>query len=293
MRRRDDPAWTTAELQSARQLGRDVGRAVAHARLFERESRLRTDLEDLDRYKSALIGTICHELRTPLTSISGHAQLVDELLEREAPRSREALERNVARMVTLVDDLLVLAQVGDPRQEVVPQPVDLLRTLHDALDPVQVTADARRVTVEAPAAPPAVGAGVTATGAPGGDGTAYVVAGDPVELERALVNLVGNAVKYSDDGGRVTLSLARREGPDGPVVVFTCTDRGIGIAPADQEQLFTEFFRSGDPAARARPGTGLGLAIVARIAERHGGRVSVRSRLGEGSTFELELPAAP
>lgn len=291
MRRVDDPAWTIAELESARQLGRDVGRAIAHARSFERESGLRAELEDLDRYKSALIGTICHELRAPLTAISGHTQLVDELLAREAPRSREALERNVARMVTLVDDLLVLAQVGDPRQEVALQPVDLLRTLHDALDCVLVTADARGIAVEAPPAP-ASGTHPPGTGAPGGDGTAYVVAGDPVELERALVNLVGNAVKYSDDGGRVTLSLTRREAADRALVTFTCTDRGIGIAPADQERLFTEFFRSGDPAARARPGTGLGLAIVARIAARHGGRVVVRSRLGEGSTFELELPAA-
>ena len=104
-----------------------------------------------------------------------------------------------------------------------------------------------------------------------------------------VANLVGNAVKYTHDGGRVTVSLRRA----GDEAVLQVNDTGIGISPADQEQLFTEFFRSSNPEALAQPGTGLGLAIVHRIVARHGGRVHLTSELGTGSTFQVTLPVAP
>ncbi|MDO9494742.1 MAG: sensor histidine kinase, partial [Nocardioides sp.] len=102
-----------------------------------------------------------------------------------------------------------------------------------------------------------------------------------------LSNLLSNAVKYSRPGTTVTVSLERA----GDEVVVVCQDEGIGVSEDDQARLFTEFFRSADPAARAQPGTGLGLAIVARIVERHGGSIAVESKLGVGSTFTLRLPA--
>jgi len=115
-----------------------------------------------------------------------------------------------------------------------------------------------------------------------------LVRGDASELDHVVANLVGNAVKYTHDGGRVTVSLRRI----GDEVVLQVTDTGIGISAADQEQLFTEFFRSSNPEAVAQPGTGLGLAIVRRIVDRHGGRVNLASELGAGSTFRVALPAA-
>ena len=93
-------------------------------------------------------------------------------------------------------------------------------------------------------------------------------------------------MKYSRAGGTVNLSLATQ----GDEVVFTCTDDGIGISTEDQQQLFTEFFRSSNPEALGRPGTGLGLAIVSRIAARHDGRIDVESQLGVGTTFRVVLP---
>ena len=106
-------------------------------------------------------------------------------------------------------------------------------------------------------------------------------------------NLVGNAVKYSPDGTdvRVTLSEDPTAGTHGEVVLEV-TDQGIGISAADQEHLFEEFFRSEDPEAVRQPGTGLGLAIVKRVVDRHGGRITVRSAPGEGSTFTVRLPRA-
>jgi signal transduction histidine kinase len=115
---------------------------------------------------------------------------------------------------------------------------------------------------------------------------AGAVAGDPEELHRLVGNLVSNAVKYSRDGGRVQVGLARVEGD----VVLTVADDGIGISETDRARLFTEFFRSTNPAALERPGTGLGLAIVARIVARHGGRVEVDSELGTGTTVTVTLP---
>jgi signal transduction histidine kinase len=111
--------------------------------------------------------------------------------------------------------------------------------------------------------------------------------GDATELDRVCANLVSNAVKYTPDGGAVTVSLARAEGE----VVLTVADEGIGISEADVARLGTEFFRSSNPEAVAQPGTGLGLAIVSRVVARHGGRMSIQSALGEGSTFRVFLPS--
>ena len=101
-------------------------------------------------------------------------------------------------------------------------------------------------------------------------------------------NLLSNAVKFSPSGGTVTCTLEEA----GDTVVLRCSDQGIGISPEDQEQLFTEFFRSTNPDALEIPGTGLGLTIVKRIIERHSGTIALESDLGKGATFTVTLPAA-
>ena len=115
---------------------------------------------------------------------------------------------------------------------------------------------------------------------------AVVVRGEPEELFQLFSNLVGNAIKYSDPGGRVAVRVALRDGE----VVTTVEDAGIGISPHDQEQLFREFFRSTNPEALSRPGTGLGLAIVARIVKRHSGTIELDSERGRGTTVTITLP---
>ena len=115
-----------------------------------------------------------------------------------------------------------------------------------------------------------------------------VVPGDPDELDRLLTNLVSNAVKYTDAGGSI-LVAAERSGSD---VVLRVADTGLGISEEDQIGLFSPFYRTTNPEALGQPGTGLGLSIVATIAARHHGRVEVSSRLGEGTTFSVILPAA-
>ena len=115
-----------------------------------------------------------------------------------------------------------------------------------------------------------------------------VVLGDPAQLDRVLVNLVSNAVKYSPPGSTVELAV----GGDDQHVEVVCADHGLGISPDDQDHLFGEFFRSDDPGVRAVSGTGLGLAIVQRVVSQHQGRIELDSELGIGSTFRVLLPRA-
>ncbi|MDN4160735.1 sensor histidine kinase [Nocardioides abyssi] len=264
--------WTATEATAALDVGRDLGTAILNVRAFEREHRLVKELQALDQYKGQLIATVAHELKNPLTSIVGYLEMLEaEEVDRGVQQALSAMDRGARRMVRVIDDLLLLSKVGDPSNPVIPRPVDLRAVAGDVVDLTSLAARKRDLTVhvEAPAYP-------------------VLALGDPDELDRVLSNLVSNAVKYTEPGRAVTVALSRA----GDEVVVECRDEGFGISAADQERLFTEFFRSTNPVAVAQPGTGLGLAIVARIVERHGGRIELDSELGRGSTFRVRLPAA-
>ncbi|WP_166134436.1 sensor histidine kinase [Nocardioides ochotonae] len=263
--------WTETEASAALDIGHDLGRAVLNARTFEREHLLVQELQALDTYKSQLIATVSHELKNPLTAVLGHLEILESV---EVPRavrtSLSAMERGARRLARVADDLLLLARMDDPSTPVQRRAVDLRSVVDDVVDLTAISASTRDLTVRVEA--------------PNGQ---VIAMGDPDELDRVLTNLLSNAVKYSPDGGTIVVNLDRT--PD--EVVLTCSDEGLGISAADQEKLFTEFFRSSNPEAVAQPGTGLGLAIVRRIVRRHGGRIEVESEIGRGSTFRVLLPA--
>jgi signal transduction histidine kinase len=169
-----------------------------------------------------------------------------------------------------VEDLLLLAKVGDPHLPLLTRPVNVLEVVDDV------------VNLSPLAAQPRIKVEVT------GEGDAMVAMGDPAEVDILVTNLVSNAMKYSAADSTVTISLSR----DDQWVVLSCEDQGIGISPSDRRQLFREFFRSDSAEVKAQPGTGLGLTIVDRIVTRHLGRIEVDSVLGQGSTFRVYLPAA-
>ena len=266
--------WTEIETSAALMVGRDLGSAIYSVRAYEREHQLVEELRALDSYKSELIATVSHELKSPLTAILGHLEILqgDTSLPAHVRSSHAVMDRGAQRLGTLVEDLLLLSKVNDPSTPLDLRPVDVRTLAHEVADLLRVNADQRgvRLAVQAPE-------------------RAVLVPGDPDELERALTNLVSNAIKYTPSGGAVTVSITPR-GED--EVEVACTDEGIGISPADQGRLFAEFFRSTNPQALAEPGTGLGLTIVARIVGRHGGRIALESTLGRGSTFRITLPAA-
>jgi len=269
----DDPDWTDNDVLVAFDVGHDLGHAIAHARAFEREQALVRELQALDTYKSELIATLSHELKTPLASILGNLELLEgtEAVSSDGLRSLSAIERGTQRLVRVVEDLMLLAKIGDPGNPLMARPVDVVAIVDDVLAMTAATVRQRSLDVsfDRRASP-------------------VLAAGDAAELDRVVTNIVSNATKYTEVGGRIEICVDRV----GDAVVLTCTDNGIGISEEDQRRLFREFFRSTNPHALVVPGTGLGLAIVERIVERHGGRISVRSRLGEGTTFQVSLPAA-
>ncbi|MCL8023903.1 sensor histidine kinase [Nocardioides bruguierae] len=274
LREPGDPEWTTAETSAALDIGHDLGRVVLNARTFARGEKMLEDLRAVDRYKGTLIATVSHELKNPLSAVTGHLELLEDEDDLPGPvrTSLTAMGRASRRLTRVVDDLLLLGRVGDPDYPVASRPVDLRALVADVLEITAV--EAARAGIEVTDVP---------TQGP------VVADGDPEELERVVANLVSNAVKYSTDGGRVGIRLGRR----GDVCTLEVTDTGLGISDEDKTRLFTEFFRSTNPTALARPGTGLGLSIVARIVERHRGSIEVESTLGVGSTFRVRLPGTP
>jgi signal transduction histidine kinase len=268
----ESSVWTDEEITAALEIGRDLGRAVLHARLYERERQLVQELQQLDRYKTEMISTLAHELKNPLTAIIGHLELLETAEDgRVTGRSLAAIQRGATRLSDLVADLLLLSKVGDPHRPLLPAPVDLSDIVASASELLQPQAAKQQVTLELVGATQKV--------------SAY---GNAAELDRVVGNLLSNAVKFSPAGGTVTCSIEEA----GDTVVLRCSDQGIGISPEDQEQLFTEFFRSTNPDALEIPGTGLGLTIVKRIIERHSGTIALESDLGKGATFTVTLPAA-
>jgi signal transduction histidine kinase len=268
------PDWTEVEMSAALDLGHDLGRAILNARTFEREHELVQELRALDIYKSQLIATVSHELKNPLTSIVGHLEMLEQVpdLDPLALSSIAAMDRASGRLSRVINDLLLLSRVDDPTTPVVAVPVDLHAVLEDVLDVNAVSARNKELSIRVVAP----------------DGPVCAL-GDHDELDRICANLISNAIKYSRPGRTITVTLDRL----GDRVMFICADEGIGISREDQEQLFSEFFRSANPEAYSQPGTGLGLAIVQRIVHRHDGRITVDSELGKGTTFTVDLPAAP
>ena len=277
-RGRTAPRWTSTEMASALTLGSDLGQLLSNARAYEREQQVADELRALDAYKNQLIDTVTRELRRPLSAIVDDLEAIrDRSLPAYARQALDAMERTSGRMVRLVEDLMLLSRVVDPENPLRPGPVDLAGIVRDVSELSQAAIRERDLSlrVRAPAFQP------------------VLALGDPAELDRVVVNLVSNAVKYTRDGGTVTITLRDLVDESGSAMVeLVVADDGIGISEEDQERLFGEFFRSTNPAALVQPGTGLGLAIVDRIVRRHGGRIEVDSTLGAGASFRVLLPAA-
>ncbi len=230
-------------------------------------------LSALERTKTELVATVSHELRTPITSILGFAEVLEDgdVGELTGPQ-RAVLTRissNSRRLSALVEDLLMLSSVEEATVRLQVERLDLRDVVARASAAVVDCVPERSLDVALHLPPGPV-----------------ELSGDAVKLERAVTNLVSNALKFTPDGGAVTVAVER--GADEHVVVVS--DTGIGIAQEEQAQLFTRFFRSAEANLRAIQGTGLGLSIVQAIVELHGGRVGVDSAPGVGTTVTVVLP---
>ncbi len=230
-----------------------------------------TEIRRVDRLHRDFVANASHELRTPLASIKVMTEsllngAVDE--PELARRFVQSIAESAERLTALVDDLLFLAvrESGHTEEGTVVDVDAVARSVAEKLAPA---AEKRQVTLECDAA------------------SAARVAGDPMDVWRAIANLVDNAIRYTDPGGRARITTRRA----GASVEIEVEDTGIGIAAEHQEMVFERFFRVDVVRSRESGGTGLGLSIVRQIVRSLGGDVSLRSTLGEGSTFTITLPA--
>ncbi len=230
-------------------------------------------LREVDRVKDTFVSSVSHELRTPITSIVGYLEMLGggdfgALTDAQADAVRR-VSVNSSRLLLLIDDLLTLSRVEDDGLVMSDRALDLrtlLRTGYDVVAPAWAGRDLD-VRLELPAEP-------------------VPFLGDRDMIERVVVNLLGNAVKFTPEGGEVAMCLATRD--DSALVEVR--DTGIGIPAEEHQRIFSRFFRSSTAQRQAIPGSGLGLSIARAVVERHGGRIELASGEGRGTTFRVWLP---
>ncbi|GEM_PF-6907736 len=231
-------------------------------------------LRELDRMKSEFVHTVSHELKTPLTSILGGTEILQIDRDSFTDEQREMLDivdQGGKRLHSLITDLLDLSRLESGRVGIEREETDLESILQEAIQGVRHKNPACPLTVEIQPALPKVMA-------------------DGDKLKQVFENLVGNALKYSPEGGAVTVRLLVEGNGSTGKIRFAVADQGIGIAPEHIPQLFEKFFRVDSSTTAKIEGTGLGLAIVKHIVELHGGEITVESALGKGSTFGFLIP---
>ena len=240
--------------------------------LLWHEVRLNARVAEL---RSQFVASVSHELRTPLTSIrmfTESMRMDDEMDTETRNQYLDTVLHECERLSRLVDNVFQFARIEQGRADYNLRPISAIKVVERAVlafgQPARETGF--RVEVCATSALPDVLA-------------------DRDALEQAILNLLGNAMKYSGDSREITLRVER----EGGCVAISVTDYGIGIAPEEQTRIFERFYRSATPENRQIPGTGLGLTLVEHIVKGHGGGISIQSHPCAGATFTIRIPFAP
>jgi two-component system phosphate regulon sensor histidine kinase PhoR len=266
--------WEETDVELTETITGDLVRAILNAQLYEKQRTMVQVLQELDRQKDEFVATVSHELRSPLTSVRGYLELLHDgdagplLPEQHAMVT--TIQRSAGRLGVLIEDLLSLSRLESSAAKMRSEPVRVAGVLEQVLDAVRPEAERKRLELVSIA---------------NGDDT--WICGDADALEQVLLNLAANAVKFTPEGGTVTMTQASA----GRSVVVKVTDTGIGIPRQEQARLFERFFRASNATAAMIPGTGLGLHIVSRIVTQHSGIISVDSEAGRGATFTVTFPS--
>jgi signal transduction histidine kinase len=254
--------------------------AIVHARLFQAEretaealARTNEELRELDRMKDFFVSGVSHELRTPLTSMLGYLEILrggeaGELSD-EQEHFLEIVDRNCHRLYSLIDDILFLSRLDGGRFQLERASVDLGDLVAERVESIQPAAEKKQVEVHLD-----------------GCDAATQLWADAPRLTQVVDNLLSNAVKFTPEGGDVYVTLAA----SGGLAHLEVRDTGVGIPEDEAGRLFERFFRAST--AQNIQGTGLGLSITKSIVEAHGGTISVRSKVGAGTTVTVDLPLA-
>ncbi|MCX5714682.1 MAG: GAF domain-containing sensor histidine kinase [Candidatus Omnitrophica bacterium] len=262
-------------------LANQLGQALENARLFEKtwlaqqslekkvEERTRAlsqaleEVKTINRRKSDFVSAVSHELRTPLTSIKGYASilLAGKLgaVPEEVHLRLEKINKHSDELTNIVNDLLDISRIESGKIAMKPVPQDLTVILEQVGDLFTKIS-----------------------------GDALVVLADAGQLARVFINIIGNALKFTPPGGKITVQSHKHD----TMIQIDISDTGCGIPPEAKEKIFEEFYRVENSINEQVKGTGLGLTLVKRIIEAHGGKIWVESKIGAGSTFSFTLPQA-
>ncbi|GAA2539335.1 hypothetical protein GCM10010435_03300 [Winogradskya consettensis] len=245
---------------------------VAHIGQFV-ERRLVEDLQrQLTRTKNEYLALIGHELRTPLTSIGAYTELLREAdartLAEDGPAMLEVIDRNTTQLRHIITELLELSALDTGHANVHLTPLDLAEVVQEAVDRTREAVAGEPLTI--------------ATDLP----TELILPGDRKRLRQVVDNLLGNAVKYSPDGGRITVTLR----VTGRCAELAVADTGIGVSPDERDKMFTGLYRTSRARDRAIPGSGLGLTLSRAVVQRHHGTVELVPHEGPGTTVLVKLP---
>ncbi len=222
--------------------------------------------------KARFVSSVSHELKTPIALVRLYAETLELGRVRDPERAREFLQvisREAERLTHLINNVLDISRIDAKRKTYSFADGDLVQIVNDTLDAYRYQLDAQGIRVTRLLEPGPLPARV-----------------DPEAITRALLNLLDNAVKYANGAEEIQVVLKRH----GRHAHLSVHDRGIGIPAAEQQRIFDLFYRGSDGLAPGVKGSGLGLTLVKHIAEAHGGRVYVKSKVGEGSTFTIEIP---
>ncbi len=232
--------------------------------------------EEATRAKSSFLAMMSHEIRTPMNGVMSMAEMLDQTDLSEDQRGMSSVIRSsAAALLTIINDILDFSKIEAGKLDIEKAPFSLIDVVESAGELMSQRADDKGLqlaTIIDPACPTAL-------------------TGDPARVRQVLLNLVGNALKFTESGS-VTLRarLAEGSGAERPVIHFAVTDTGIGLTPEQQGRLFKAFAQADVSTSRKYGGTGLGLSISQRLCELMHGRIGVTSQIGQGSTFWFELP---
>jgi signal transduction histidine kinase len=246
--------------------------AIENVRLFDEIQEKSRQLEEASKHKSQFLANMSHELRTPLNAILGYTELiVDGVYGATPEKVQTAMQRittNGKHLLGLINDVLDLSKIEAGQLTLSLTDYSMKDVVHSVYSAVEPLAAEKKLKFKADIAPDL----------PQGHG-------DERRLTQVLLNLVGNAIKFTDEGA-VIIQAGLKDGMFSVAVV----DTGPGISEDDQKKLFQEFQQADSSTTKKKGGTGLGLAISKKIIEMHGGAVRLESKLGEGSTFSFTLP---
>jgi signal transduction histidine kinase/DNA-binding response OmpR family regulator len=267
------PGFGDDEMSRVQQFMSAFATALDRRHLIVQLKEANVQLHEANRHKSVFLASMSHELRTPLNAILGFSELLLDATNGQftpATRKRflEQIHSSGKHLLGLINDILDLSKIEAGQMELRLLKVDIGGVIKEVLNTIEPLAAGKKIEVTV------------------AEATAGEITADPGKVKQMLLNLISNAIKFTPEGGHVTLKAIR--GTDH--VELSVADTGIGIAAGDQERVFHEFQQVDSGVGRQQSGTGLGLTLTRRFANLHGGDVHVQSELGKGSVFTIILP---